>query len=189
MAMDALSQALAQRRGRSLDARLYADHPGNFENGQGLAAGGEGHEAHIGEKDASHAGIDHRVGVDGAKSSKGEEHGTPWTDGNNLPHPVAPQHTPVGHEGDGMSPHPNWRSPAHLDEHMKVAREESRGEPQPRSQSAGVGEGELHDEIREHIIGHTSEGEHDQLMAQGHRPRSLGERAKMMALKEKEEKK
>lgn len=71
----------------------------------------------------------------------------------------------------------------HLDEHTQVDGEASRGAPLPVSQSPTVGGGELGSEIRDHVSGHASEMEYNQL--KGMKPRSLGERAKMDALKSK----
>ena len=92
------------------------------------------------------------------------------------------EHTPVEHEAHAVPPPASIHNAEHTDEHKHVE-----GEPpelaEPHSQSHGMGEGELHAEIMEHVSGHASKEEHEQL--KGHSPRSLGERAKMEALNKK----
>lgn len=74
------------------------------------------------------------------------------------------------------------KTPSDMD-HTRVVHESATAAPEPLSQSTGEGGGELGSEILDHIAGHGSQNEYELL--KGMRPRSLGERAKMDALKSK----
>jgi len=164
MAMDSYSQALQSRRGKSLDGSLMR----------------------VGEIDAPHGGIDHRLGVHGEETPSGEGAGTPHAmeptafDRESKTH--LDEHIEGKNEHETPSPPASHHSMTHEDEHTMPVGEDS-GTPYPRSQSPGMGGGDLEAEIRSHVIGHTSENEHEQL--EGMKPRSLGERAKMGAMKSK----
>ena len=198
MSTDPLSQALSNRRGKGLSPALYSgpteeisehDVPNHMDamNGKGLEArdGVGSGSSEIGYDHGKHGAIDHRVGVDGKASSKGEEHGESYTGKHNLPDLQAHEggeHTMARNEGEKMSPAASWHSKSHLEEHTSP-RGEGGAMGEPVHQSTGMGEGELKSQIREHIIGHQSVSENEQM--KDRKPRSLGERVKMMAMKEK----
>lgn len=107
----------------------------------------------------------HAVAESMGHGNHGEDtHGTPHAH-EETPSPAGvtehhDQHMPVHNEGEHMAPHPDWHSTEHEDEHTDVEHE-----------------------IRSHIIGHVSPGEEERMAKAG--PRSLGERAKMEAMKKK----
>lgn len=155
---DALSTALQMRRGKGIDpsmvsmasapsdasAQISQNKPQDVRKGfeSGASVGSSGGTVGVGQKDASHSGIDSRLGV-----------------------------------GGGQPP-----GPEHMEQHTSPINEAS-GSPQPAAQSAGVGGGDLNSQIRGYVTGHASQSEYDQLKGMSNKPRSLGERAKMDALK------
>lgn len=162
MSADTYSMALAQRRGTKLDPAMIK-----------------------GEIDAPHTQVNQHLGLN-SSSDGGERQGTPSHQGKTQYDRESPthldEHTPPVHEGQAPSPTPDRKSPDHKDEHTQVAGEQSRGLAYPHSQSVGAGGGDLHDQIRNEVTGHASLEEYE-LLKDLH-PRSLGERAKMMALKD-----
>lgn len=193
MAMsDSYSQALASRRGKSLDpAVLSIDSAhGHQDVRKGLEAGASGNMgdgAGVGEGDPKHAGIDDRLGVGGKSTPDGEGAGTPtskeptafdWKSPTHMD-----EHTAPAKEGAGASPAASWHDKGHGDEHTPPAGEMRSGQTEPRGQSTGAGLGEISSEVRDHVSDHASESEYHSL--KNMKPRSLGERAKMEALKSK----
>lgn len=189
MAADSYSQALLSRRGKSLDPSLLivSDQDHDLSKGKGLSAGdGEG-AGRITGGENTHSEIDARAGATGSASAGGERVGTPHSDGETQYDRESTthmdEHTKVANEGRAMSAPANRESSTHMDEHTKVPGEMGREMSMPRSQSPGEDGGELASDIRDHIGGHASAGEYEQL--KGLKPRSLGERAKMDVLKAK----
>ena len=161
--MDSYLAALQARRGKGVDGSL------------------------LGEINDPHGAIDSRLGVGGAGTPGGEGQGTPSVTGKTQFDRNSPthldEHTEGAKEGMAASPPASHHSVTHEDEHTEPVGEGQIGRPEPHAQSTGQGEGELHSQIRDHVIGHVSEGEAEQL--QGMSRPSLGQRAKMGAMKEK----
>ncbi len=87
----------------------------------------------------------------------------------------------VGMPPDVKNAGADLKTPSDMEAHTRVPGESSEA-PLPLSQSeVGESHGALSNQIRDHVTGGASEREYDEL--KGLKPRSLGERAKMEALK------
>ena len=94
------------------------------------------------------------------------------------------EHTAPTREHLAASPPASWHDKGHMDENTHGSAAQSPHQ-MPAAQSTGKGAGEEASQIRDEVAGHASHEEYQQL--KGIHPRSLGERAKMDALKSKYE--
>lgn len=191
MAFDAMSTAIQKRRGKDIAGMLEAKHPDATEN-VGLFSGKQPGEHNrtlapdaprVDASNGPHAGIDHRVGVDGEKSAHGEmpggqghNDGPTQYDFHSKTH--SDEHTPVNHENHPLGHTQDFKSKLHEDEHMPVAHESH-----APGMSLNHPDHALDSQIRDHVSGHASHDEYNQL--KNVHPSSLGAKAKMGAMKMK----